>query len=285
MKKAARIGAVSSWLRAVCGPVVFVPTMGALHAGHAALIRRARRLAGTNGQVAVSIFVNPTQFGKNEDLSKYPRPYEADCDLCRREGVDLLFHPGVGEIYPGNASVKVSESTLSRGLCGGSRPEHFNGVCTVVAMLFNIVRPDSAVFGEKDWQQLAVIRRMVRDLKIPVKIASHPTVREEDGLAMSSRNRLLTPAARTVAPRIHQAMIAAVMRAEEGERSVTRLRRELRRDLEAIPGAEVDYAEIVEESTLGPLRFVTPSLKARLLVAVRLGTVRLIDNVPVKLLR
>jgi len=259
--------------------------MGALHAGHAALIKRARRLAGTNGRVAVSIFVNPTQFGKKEDLSKYPRPYEADRVLCKREGVDLLFHPEVGEMYAGDASVKVSESALSTGLCGASRPGHFDGVCTVVAMLFNIIQPDVAVFGEKDWQQLAVVRRMVCDLKIPVKITSHPTVREEDGLAMSSRNRLLTPEARKVAPRIYQAMVAAVMRAEAGERSVARLRAELLKDLEAIPGAVPDYAEIVEESTLASFRKLTPSIKGRILVAVRLGSVRLIDNIPLRLSR
>ena len=259
--------------------------MGALHAGHAALIKRARRLAGTKGIVAVSIFVNPTQFGKKEDLSKYPRPYEVDRDLCKREGVDLLFHPRVGEMYAGDASVKVSESALSTGLCGASRPGHFDGVCTVVAVLFNIIRPDVAVFGEKDWQQLAVIRRMVRDLKIPVKITSHPTVREEDGLAMSSRNRLLSPEARKVAPRIYQAMVAAVMRAEAGERSVARLRGGLLKDLAAIPGAVVDYAEIVEESTLASFRKLTPWIKGRILVAVRLGSVRLFDNLPLRLSR
>lgn len=259
--------------------------MGALHAGHAALIKRARRLAGTKGSVAVSIFVNPTQFGKKEDLSKYPRPYEEDRDLCRKEGVDLLFRPGAGEMYADDASVKVRESHLSTGLCGASRPGHFDGVCTVVSMLFNIIRPDVAVFGEKDWQQLAVIRRMVRDLKIPSKILSHPTVREVDGLAMSSRNRLLTKEARKVAPRIHQAMIAAVMRAKAGERSVARLRGELLKDLAAIPGAVADYAEIVEESTLVPFRKMTPSVKGRILVAVRLGSVRLIDNIPLRIFR
>jgi pantoate--beta-alanine ligase len=177
----------------------------------------------------------------------------------------------------------IRESDLSTGLCGASRPGHFDGVCTVVGILFNIVRPDVAVFGEKDWQQLAVIRRMVRDLRIPVKITSHPTVREEDGLAMSSRNRLLKPESRSVAPRIHQAMIAAVMKAGDGERSVAPLRRQLLKDLSAIPGGVVDYAEIVEQSTLAPLRRLAPFVKARILVAVRLGAVRLIDNIPLGL--
>lgn len=280
------IGPVTAWRSKATSPVVFVPTMGALHEGHASLIRRARRLAGANGKkgsVVVSIFVNPKQFGPKEDLLLYPRPFAEDVALCRREGVDLLFHPNPGEMYAEDASVTVTESSLSLVLCGASRPGHFDGVCTVVAMLFNIVRPAIAIFGEKDWQQLAVIRRMVSDLKIPVKIVGHPTVREEDGLALSSRNRLLSPDARRVAPRIYQALIASAMEAEAGETSVTRLRQQLSKELAAIPGAEVDYAEIVDESTLAPLNKLSPLVKARALVAVRLdsseqGSVRLIDN-------
>jgi pantoate--beta-alanine ligase len=187
-------------------------------------------------------------------------------------------------MYAVDNSVAVTESSLSLGLCGGSRPGHFDGVCTVVAMLFNIIRPDIAIFGEKDWQQLAVIRRMVRDLKIPVKIQGHPTVREEDGLALSSRNRLLLPESRLVAPRIYQALLASAMEAEVGKASVTRLRQGLKKDLAAIPGAEVDYVEILDESTLAPLKKLTPQVKARALIAVRFGSlgtvsVRLIDNV------
>ena len=280
------IGPVTAWRSKATSPVVFVPTMGALHEGHASLIRRARRLAdrrGNKGSVVVSIFVNPKQFGPKEDLSLYPRPFAEDVALCRREGVDILFHPNPGEMYAENASVTVTESSLSLVLCGASRPGHFDGVCTVVAMLFNIVRPAITIFGEKDWQQLAVIRRMVRDLKIPVKIVGYPTVREEDGLALSSRNRLLSPESRLVAPRIYQALIASAMEAEAGETSVTRLRQQLSKELAAIPGAEVDYAEIVDESTLAPLNKLSPRVKARALVAVRLasakqGSVRLIDN-------
>lgn len=261
--------------------------MGALHEGHASLIRRARRLAdrsGKKGRVVVSIFVNPKQFGPKEDFSKYPRPIAEDRAFCKREGADLLFHPSPGEMYVEDNSVAVTESSLSSGLCGGSRPGHFDGVCTVVAMLFNIIRPDITIFGEKDWQQLAVIRRMVRDLKIPVKLVEHPTVREEDGLALSSRNRLLLPESRLVAPRIYQALLASVMEAEAGEASVTRLRQGLKKDLAAIPGAEIDYVEIVDESTLAPLKKLTPQVKARALVAVRFGSlgtgsVRLIDNI------
>ena len=268
--------------------------MGALHEGHAGLIRRARRLAGANGKkgrVVVSIFVNPMQFGPKEDLSRYPRPFAEDVALCKRERVDLLLHPAPSEMYAADASSAVTESSLSLGLCGASRPGHFNGVCTVVSMLFNSVRPDIAVFGEKDWQQLAVIRRMVRDLKIPVKIVGHPTVREEDGLALSSRNSLLSPEARRVAPRIYKALLAMAMEAEAdqvGQASVSRLRNGLRKDLAAIPGAEIDYVEIVDEVTLAPLKKLTPEVDARALVAVRMGSagkgsVRLIDNISLKL--
>ncbi|MEY2907180.1 MAG: hypothetical protein RLZZ408_1651 [Verrucomicrobiota bacterium] len=255
--------------------------MGALHEGHAALIRKARKLAGAKGRVVVSIFVNPTQFGPKEDLAKYPRPFACDRMICRKEGADLLFHPTPAEMYAADASVKVRESSLATGLCGASRPGHFDGVCTVVTMLFNIVQPDIAVFGEKDWQQLAVIRRMVRDLAMPVNIISHPTVREEDGLALSSRNRLLTPEARRVAPRIHQALIATAMEAEAGEHRVARLRGGLMKELSAIPGAVVDYAEILDGQTLGSLKAAEPGTGARIFAAVRLGSVRLIDNLSI----
>lgn len=259
--------------------------MGALHEGHVALIRRARRLAGRSGSVVVSIFVNPTQFGPKEDLSKYPRPFAEDRALCAREGVDLIFHPSPDEMYGEKASITIHETMLSSGLCGASRPGHFDGVCTVVAMLFNIVRPDIAVFGEKDWQQLAVIRKMIGDLKIPVKIAAQPTLREEDGLALSSRNRFLTPEARGAVPRIYQALVATAMEAEAGEISVARLLRGLKKDLSAIPGASVDYAEIVDQRTLLPLKKLAVPNAARALVAVRMqsgaGSVRLIDNLSI----
>jgi pantoate--beta-alanine ligase len=219
MITAVTTASVSSWRRKTAGKVVFVPTMGALHAGHAALIRKARKLAGKDGVVAVSIFVNPTQFGPNEDLSRYPRPLRADGELCRSEGVDLLFRPDVREMYASDVSVAISEKSLSLRFEGADRPGHFDGVCTVVAMLFQIIRPDIAVFGEKDWQQLAVVRRMVRDLKFPIRIASHPIVREEDGLALSSRNRFLPSDARMMAPRIFQALTAAAMEAEGGAKT------------------------------------------------------------------
>jgi pantoate--beta-alanine ligase len=284
MITAVTTAAVASWRRKAGDKVVFVPTMGALHAGHAALIRRARRLAGKEGSVAVSIFVNPTQFGPKEDFSRYPRPHRADAALCRNEGVDLLFRPDVREMYAPDASVSVCEKQLFLRFEGAERPGHFDGVCTVVAMLFQIIRPDIAVFGEKDWQQLAVIRRMVRDLKFPVRITGHPVVREEDGLALSSRNRFLSPDARSVAPRIFQALTAAAMEAEAGAKAPA-VEKQLRRDLGAIPGASVDYASIVEETTLGALGRITPVTKARALVAVRLGGVRLLDNLAIPLAR
>lgn len=258
--------------------------MGALHEGHAALIRSARQIAdkaGKKDSVVVSIFVNPTQFGPKEDLSQYPRPFAQDQKLCKREGGDLLFHPNPSEMYANDASITVSESRLSSRLCGASRPGHFNGVCTVVAMLFQIVCPTVAIFGEKDWQQLSIIRRMVRDLKMPIKIIGHPTVREEDGLALSSRNLLLTPEARALAPRIYQALIETAMEAEAGETSVAKLRRGLLKDLAAISEAVVDYAEIVNEETMEPLKKIRHGVKARALVAVRFAGVRLIDNIPV----
>lgn len=232
----------------------------------------------------VSIFVNPKQFGPREDLSKYPRPFAKDRALCVREGADLLFHPTVGDMYMGDASVSISEQSLSSGLCGASRPGHFDGVCTVVGMLFNITRPDIAVFGEKDWQQLAVIRRLVRDLKFPVKIVGCPTVREEDGLALSSRNVLLSVDSRRMAPRIYQALQGAAMEAEEGG-SPASVKRRLRLELSSIPGAEIDYVEIMDEARLVPVSKTTPVGKVRALVAVRFGPVRLIDNLPLRFSR
>jgi len=286
VKTAARIGSASLWSRKAArlnGPVVFVPTMGALHEGHAALIRRARRVAGKQGSVVVSVFVNPTQFNVPNDLKHYPRTFDQDHALCHKEGVDLFFHPSPEEMYAPDASVMVREKSLSSGLCGASRPGHFDGVCTVVAMFFQIIRPEIVIFGEKDWQQLAIIRRMARDLKMSVKILGHPTVREKDGLALSSRNRLLTPEARRVVPRIYESLQGVAMAVEEGESSVARLLRQLHRDLSAIPGATLDYAEIVDEKTLDPIRKLTRNLRARALTALYFGSVRLIDNVPLQI--
>ena len=188
------VAELAQWRNNTAGsPVVFVPTMGALHEGHLELMREARKLAGDRGSVIVSIFVNPLQFGPKEDFSKYPRELEADAAKCESVGVDAIFNPGADEMYPPDRSVVVLETKLGTRLCGASRPGHFDGVCTVVLKLFNLVRAQIAVFGKKDYQQLAIIRRMVRDLNVPIRIIGHETVREPDGLAMSSRNRYLDP--------------------------------------------------------------------------------------------
>lgn len=253
--------------------------MGALHEGHARLIDQARRHAGENGRVIASIFVNPTQFAPGEDFSRYPRAFEADAVLCARHGADAVFAPADGEMYAPDASVMVDETALSAGLCGAARPGHFRGVCTIVAKLFHLVQPHAAVFGEKDYQQLAVIRRMVRDLDFPVEILGHPTVRESDGLAMSSRNRYLTPDERRRAPGIHRELRAVQERARHGDLTAPLLA-DLRGRLESATGGRVDYVALVDAETLAPLeRLDRP---ARLAVAVFLGRARLIDNVPVE---
>ena len=248
--------------------------MGALHQGHAALIRRARRLAGRSGTVAVSIFVNPTQFGPKEDFSRYPRPWKNDLAVCRAEGADVVFAPVADEMYREGHSVFVDETVLSLPLCGASRPGHFRGVCTVVAKLFLIFQPDRAVFGEKDWQQLAVIRRMVRDLNMPVRVVGLPTVREPDGLAVSSRNLYLTAEERVLAPQI-----AAALHTASGAATCAAILKKGRRLLGEIPGARVDYLELVDAETLEPARSFCRPL--RLATAVFLGRTRLIDNVGV----
>jgi len=248
--------------------------MGALHHGHAALIRRARRLVGDKGCVVVSIFVNPTQFGPKEDFSKYPRPIAADEALCREMGADLIFRPEVSEMYATDASVIIDEVRLSDGLCGESRPGHFQGVCTVVAKLFLIVQPDVAIFGEKDWQQLAIIRRMVRDLDFPVKIVGHPTIREKDGLAVSSRNAYLTPEERAVAPGI-----SAALRSASKQGTPAAILRAAEQEIARIPGARIDYVRLVDASTLAPVRQL--DRETTLAAAVFLGRARLIDNLQI----
>jgi pantoate--beta-alanine ligase len=273
LKTSRTIGQTRRLLEGTGKPLVLVPTMGALHEGHAALIRRARREAGPSGTVAVSIFVNPAQFGPSEDFSVYPRPLARDLALCRSLGVDLVFVPPAARMYAPDASTFVEETTLSLPLCGRSRPGHFRGVCTVVAKLLNIFRPDVAVFGEKDWQQLAVIRRMVRDLDFPVRITGHPTHREHDGLATSSRNARLSPAERAAAPAIHAALRKAAASARSPQDAAARARR----SIAAIPGARVDYVGAADAASLGPPR---PGRPARLFAAVFLGRARLIDNIP-----
>jgi len=252
----------------------FVPTMGNLHEGHLSLIRIARQQADI---LIVSLFVNPTQFGPNEDFNAYPRTVETDRALCEQEGVDLIFQPTVEEIYPKDVSVSVTETLLSRTLCGATRPGHFDGVCTIVAKLFNITLPDFAVFGEKDAQQLRIIRRMVRDLRFPVEIIPGPTVREPDGLALSSRNQYLTPEQRPQAVCLRRALDEAERLFASGERNPDTITTAMRTRIEREPDAKIDYVSIVDDETLQPL---DGSITAPVLVAlaVRVGTPRLIDN-------
>lgn len=266
--------------RQVARPLVLVTTMGALHEGHAALFRHARKVAGEEGTVAVSIFLNPKQFHLAKDLEMYPQPFEADKMICEQAGVDLIFHPSVEEMYPADASVQVEELKLSQVLCGASRPGHFTGVATVLTKIFNIIRPDIVIFGEKDWQQLAIVRRFVRDLNFPIEVIGYPTVREEDRLAMSSRNARLSKTEREVAPQIYKVLQQATEQVAGGEKKVTALLAAARKRLEGIPGATIDYVEIMNEETLEPILEITETSKPRLFVAVKLGETRLIDNIP-----
>ena len=259
--------------------LVFVPTMGALHEGHAALFRHARQVAGAEGTVAISIFLNPKQFHLAKDLELYPQPFEADKNLCEQAGADLIFHPSAEEMYPVDASVNVEETQLSRFLCGVSRPGHFTGVATVLTKFFNIIAPDVAIFGEKDWQQLAIVRRFVRDLNFPIEVIGYPTVREEDYLAMSSRNARLSQVEREVAPQIYKILQQAAQQVAQREKKVVALLASIRSALKAIPGATIDYVEIMNEETLAPLSEISENSKPRLFVAVKLGETRLIDNI------
>jgi pantoate--beta-alanine ligase len=257
--------------------VGLVPTMGALHEGHAALIRAAK---ASTGFVVVSVFVNPTQFGPNEDFARYPRALEADQKLCADAGAGLIFAPTVAEMYPEGSAAFVEVPGLQDVLCGSSRPGHFRGVCTVVLKLFNVVQPDAAVFGAKDFQQARIIRQMVRDLNVPVRVQVVPTVREADGLAKSSRNRYLSPEQRAAAPGIYRALRATGARARAGETDVARLEGALAADLAGIPGARVEYARILDADSLRPLaRLDGPAVAA---VAVFLGGTRLIDNLVIE---
>ena len=252
-------------------PRILVPTMGALHCGHAALIEAARKHVGADGRVVVSIFVNPTQFGPGEDFSRYPRLKADDLALCRQHGADAVFIPSVDQIYPPGDSTSIEETELSRGLCGSGRPRHFRGVCTVVAKLFHIVRPHMAIFGEKDYQQLAIIRRMVRDLFFPVEIIGHPTVRESDGLAMSSRNRFLSATEREKANKFPLALAKAATEMTPAEITATATRL-ITEGTDSPP----EYVSLIDAETLEAVQTLTrPTVLA---AAVKIGATRLIDN-------
>jgi pantoate--beta-alanine ligase len=252
---------------------VLVPTMGALHKAHGELIRVARDGAGEDGEVAVSIFVNPLQFEPGSDYNRYPRPEKADEEFCRDAGVDLLFRPSADEIYATDRSTFVEETSLSSTLEGKSRPGHFRGVCTVVAKLFNILAPDAAVFGEKDFQQLAVVRRMVRDLNFKIDVIAVPTVREEDGLACSSRNQYLNTEERKQAAVLYKALLAAKNAGRKSANDVVAL---VQRVIDEAHLARIDYVEVVDAETLQPVDVI--GANAVLLLAVSFGKTRLIDN-------
>lgn len=252
----------------------FVPTMGYLHEGHLSLVRRAR---AENDVVVVSIFVNPIQFGPNEDYDRYPRDFERDKMLLEKEGVDCVFYPSVEEMYPQDFSTYVEETVLSKPLCGRSRPGHFRGVCTVVAKLFNIVKPHRAYFGQKDAQQFRVLRRMVRDLNMDVEMIECPIVREPDDLAMSSRNVYLSPEERGQALALYRSLKLAEELFTKGERDALKIKREMEEFLRGFDKVKVDYVEIVDEETLEPVSKIEK--KVIVAVAAWVGKARLIDNV------
>ena len=259
--------------RAAGKRIGLVPTMGALHEGHMSLVKRS---AADNGFTVVSVFVNPTQFGPSEDLAKYPRQLEEDMRMCEAAGAGAVFAPSAAEMYAADFSTWVEETSLSKGLCGAARPGHFRGVTTVVAKLFGIVRPDKAYFGQKDAQQAAVIKRMVRDLDMPVEVVVMPIIREADALAMSSRNKYLKGDERRQALVLSKALAEAEKLFAAGERDAARLKDAMRRVIGEAQAARVDYVEIVDAETLLPVvRIARPALVA---LAVFVGATRLIDN-------
>ena len=253
--------------------VGFVPTMGYLHEGHKSLIKKASK---ENDKVVVSIFVNPTQFGVNEDLDSYPKDLKRDSEICQRAGANVIFNPDASEMYFDNATTFVNMNGLTGELCGKSRPVHFQGVCTVVSKLFNIVTPDRAYFGEKDAQQLAVIKRMVRDLNIDVEIIGCPIVREDDGLAKSSRNSYLSDDERIAATVLNKSMISAKNLIENGERNSEEIKNHINSIIETERLAKVDYIEVVDSLSIEKVDVIDKSVLVA--IAVYIGKTRLIDN-------
>ena len=279
MQVATTIAEIRTWVRethAAGKTVGFVPTMGALHAGHISLIQAAARQCDS---VVVSIFVNPTQFGPGEDFAKYPRPLKRDLALCEQHGVDAVFAPSRDEMYPRENLTWVTVEKVSEPLCGRFRPGHFRGVATVCTKLFNIVGADAAFFGQKDAQQVAVIQRMVADLNLPLEIVVCPTVREPDGLAMSSRNQYLRPQERKEATVIYRSLQRSAELIRGGETTIARIAEQMQEVLGQVPALQVEYVSIVDAASLEDL----PRVQGRVLVAVagRLGSTRLIDNIVV----
>jgi pantoate--beta-alanine ligase len=270
----AKMQELSRQLRGGGLTIGFVPTMGYLHDGHLELVRRARTECDV---VVVSIFVNPTQFNNREDFEKYPRDVAADCAVLEHVGVDVLFTPEASEVYAPGAATTVHVGALGDHLCGPVRPGHFDGVATIVAALFNMVMPDVAVFGEKDWQQLQIVRRMVRDLHVAVRVVGVPTMRESDGLAMSSRNARLGDAEREIAPVLYRALSAAVEAYRGGERRSAALVERARATIDAARAFRIEYLEVVDGEALAPV--ATANDGCVMAVAAFLGGVRLIDNV------
>ena len=255
-------------------PVGFIATMGYLHQGHLSLVRQAR---ADNASVVVSIFVNPTQFAAGEDFNRYPRDLKRDLARLQKEGVDVVFAPSVGEMYPPRSSSRVEVDKLTRRLEGASRPGHFSGVTTVIAKLFNIIQPTKAYFGQKDAQQAIVIRKMAADLNMNLKVITLPTVREPDGLAMSSRNSYLSPEERQAAPVLYRALMLAQGLWEQGEKDAEKIRNEIVKLIKKEPLAAIDYVSIADTETLEELEEVKPP--ALVSLAVKIGSTRLIDNV------
>lgn len=256
------------------GRIVLVPTMGYFHEGHLSLMAYGR---GQGDHLVVSIFVNPTQFGPQEDLDRYPRDLERDCDLAAKQGVDVIFAPNAEQMYPPGYQTFVEVTEVTRGLCGASRPIHFRGVATVVLKLFNLVQPHVAVFGEKDYQQLIAMQRLVADLNVPVTVIGRPLVREADGLALSSRNVYLNPEERRAALKLSQALFLARDMAAQGERSRDRLFAAITPLLDAEPLLRLDYLSLVDNHTLAELPTIQHT--ARLAIAAYVGQIRLIDNI------
>ncbi|MEN2998848.1 MAG: pantoate--beta-alanine ligase [Brevinematia bacterium] len=257
----------------------FVPTMGALHEGHLSLVRKSKR---DNNITVVSIFVNPIQFGPSEDFARYPRQLDKDKELLENEGVDYLFCPSVEDMYPKNYETYVNLESLPNHLCGLSRPGHFRGVATVVTKLFNIVQPDKAYFGQKDYQQAQIIKRMARDLNFPIEIVVMPIVREQDGLAMSSRNSYLSPEERKNAVVLYKSLQKAKELIKNGERDVSKIKQKMKEIIESVP-SKIDYVEVVNPETLESLDTIPKEGEVVVAVAVFIGSARLIDNEIVKI--